>query len=235
MQTDLRSDSTEWIDLPNRHVSRGDLVRFAQFNLSHIPVRRFVGEPHFETDATEFFLEKIAACRSYLEFGAGGSTLKAASLGLPFVSVECDRLFASAMRKSLSGLRKDQRLLYINVGLTTNWSEPLLKTPTKGRVTKWKAYWERAWNFVSESAPPDLTLIDGRFRICCALETVKRLSGRQDWTILVHDYTGRPIYRAIEEFANLERTVDSMAVFRPKEFSLDDLQRCQVYFSTDWR
>jgi hypothetical protein len=54
---------------------------------------------------------------------------------------------------------------------------------------------------------PDLVLIDGRFRIACALKALSILQDTTGWTLAIDDYTGRHAYRAITEFAHIDEIV----------------------------
>ena len=56
-------------------------------------------------------------------------------------------------------------------------------------------------------------LVDGRFRVACALKAVRMLSSQDEWSIIVDDYTGRPSYEVITEFAQIDKFVGRMAVF----------------------
>jgi hypothetical protein len=60
---------------------------------------------------------------------------------------------------------------------------------------------------------PDLILVDGRFRVACALKCIQALKNSYDM-MLVDDYS-RSEYRVIETFAKLDRMCGRMAVFRP--------------------
>jgi len=88
----------------------------------------------------------------------------------------------------------------------------------------------------SERFTPDLILVDGRFRVACALTTILNLAQDDRWELLVDDYRGRSHYTAIEKFANLERMVGRMAVFKPKaNIDLDALSTSLAAHAGDWR
>lgn len=56
--------------------------------LSHVYQQRVVGfqppgpMPYMPADEVEFFKERMAHCRQYVEFGSGGSTVYASKLGV---------------------------------------------------------------------------------------------------------------------------------------------------------
>ena len=83
------------------------------------------------------------------------------------------------------------------------------------RRNRWKRYALAPWHN-DTSFLPDLVLIDGRFRVACALTTIKYLTNKVDFEILVDDYGDRPEYREIEKYVQLTSMQGRMAVFKPK-------------------
>ena len=80
------------------------------------------------------------------------------------------------------------------------------------------------------------SLIDGRFRVACALTTIKYLINRAFFEILVDDYAPRAEYREIEKYAELSSMQGRMAVFKPKSaVNLDDIDRAIETYSLDYR
>ncbi len=140
--------------------------------------------PHFDADGLSFFLDRIKSCACYLEFGSGGSTVVVAKLGVPFTVVESDRQFLSAVRRKVDSgpNRPGRRFLFSNIGMTTDWGCPLFDDTTPMRIAKWRRYPFAPWPM---SPLPDLILIDGRFRVACALVTIKNLYDKLDFEILV--------------------------------------------------
>jgi len=174
-------------------------------------------QPHFEDEAlTRWFTNRLAQACSYLEFGSGGTTFLAGKLGIPFASKESDLLFSLSVQQTLreADLLSAQQLhIHADIGLTGNWGYPVfVKDLSQDQKSKFATY--------SDVPPmaqlPDLVLIDGRFRVACALKCIKALRDQSDWTIVVDDYIDRPKYHIIEQFAQLQEMVGRMAVFGPK-------------------
>ena len=93
------------------------------------------------------------------------------------------------------------------------------------------------WEFLAQHAiEPDTILIDGRFRVACALMSLLRLPSASRCLMLIDDYGDRPHYAGVLEFADLVSMHGRMAVFRKKaEF---DGERCRHVLQTsqrDWR
>lgn len=193
-------------------------------------------EPHFHPDSKPFFESLLRGSRSYLEYGVGGSTILAARLGKPFVSVDTDGHYLRAVAKRVGSLRSDQRLIHAYIGLTREWGFPVFAgCPTAREVANWRVYPEIPWKQVRPDNRPDLVLVDGRFRVAAALTSIKYMCADPDARILVDDYTYRPEYEVIERFAVLCETVGHMAVFKPSGEPHEGLGRTIEQYSTDCR
>jgi hypothetical protein len=58
----------------------------------------------------------------------------------------------------------------------------------------------------------DLVLIDGRFRVACALEAVLRCS--PDTTLVIHDFWNRPVYHGLLPYLDELERCATIGVFR---------------------
>ena len=149
----------------------------------------------------------------FLEYGSGGSTVLAFQLGKPLISIDSD--------------------IPVDIGLTGRWGTPFFKWPTRSRLRKWRNYPNAPWQ-IMESEVPDLIMIDGRFRVCCALTTIKKMS-HENYMMLIDDYAARPNYHVVERFAELEKMVGRMAVFRKKPFDGTEIDIELDHHLGDWR
>lgn len=172
-------------------------------------------EPMMDPKSLDFFRESVEGCSSYLEFGSGGSTVLAARSGKRMVTVESDPYFLKAV---VDRIRQEgcldpstQRFIHADIGPVGPMGRPLFRLPFNHN--KFRRYSSIPWETGACQDPPDLILVDGRFRVACALRSIQALRNRFD-TILVDDYS-RPEYRVIEQFARLEKMIGRMAVFRP--------------------
>ncbi|NQW69737.1 MAG: hypothetical protein HQ457_05090 [Betaproteobacteria bacterium] len=83
---------------------------------------------------------------------------------------------------------------------------------------------------------PDLILIDGRFRVACALKVVKYMHNQANFSLLVDDYVDRSHYVEIERFAKLEKLVGRMAIFTQiDKIDLLELENSIISYSLDYR
>lgn len=185
--------------------------------------------PHFDAESIPYFLDRLAASTEYLEYGCGGSTVEAARFNKRFTSVESDRKFLDAVEKKIG--RSNGRLIHVNIGETKEWGIPKHQRRWPWRKWRWKKYASTPWQ---NGFKPDLILIDGRFRVLCALYTIRQLAGH-DFEILFDDYTNREFYSDVEDFATLKYFKGRMACFGPKHFDQQRLERAVSHYSGDWR
>lgn len=186
------------------------MVRFAQEIAFIVRQRsgriRVPDTPHFDgPESVAWFEEKLASSKRYLEFGSGASTYQAARRGLDFVAVDTDAYYLDSVRAKIhaAGLsRAGQVFHHADIGWTGTWGRPL------GRVTEARReLFRRASDPPAECFDgllPDLVLIDGRFRVACAFKTLNMLQSSTGWTVVVDDYTDRPEYSVIEDYADVE-------------------------------
>ena len=175
--------------------------------------------PHFDSsESIEWFASKLKNSKKYLEYGTGGSTYLAAKLGVRFVAVDSDKFYLKSVRKKITrdGLARSaiQTFHYADIGLTEYFGRPFREWRASAkRLEKFRRYSDPPPQCLEGETLPDLVLVDGRFRVACALKALRMLRLTRDWTIAVDDYAGRPEYGVIAEFAELDCYVGRMAVF----------------------
>lgn len=197
-------------------------------------------EPFLDPLGKAFLTHALAGSRSYLEFGSGGSTVLAAKTTPVIVSVESDKSFLQAVEAKVRQMPLRPALaefIHANIGITTRWGNPLVKRPTTERVEHWARYPTAPWAVLQQAQiVPDTVLIDGRFRVACALESLAHLPPKSHSRILVDDYTSRPEYAPITEFGQLEGIHGRMAVFSQRpDFDAARCREAAVAFRKDFR
>jgi hypothetical protein len=194
--------------------SVSDLIRF--YIAQHITGFIVPAEPHFDEPTKQRFLEELRAARLYLEYGSGGSTRVANGLGVQTISVENDRFFARALRRSL-GDDSNGTVLDARIGFTRQWGRPLIKLRSARRLRRWTSYVQRPWSIIRQIGRfPDFVLVDGRFRRACALETARRAIEMDQSTVLMFDdyFTpGNQHYHSVEAILGSPERVGRSAVF----------------------
>lgn len=161
----------------------------------------------FPPEVAAFVREAYAAAGSILEYGSGGSTVLAAELGKPVVSVESDRAWAARLADHLQqrGLGR-AAVHHADIGPTKAWGRPQ-------NDAAWRLYpgyavsvWDRP-----DLIHPDLVLIDGRFRAACFAAVAARII--RPVRVLFDDYADRPFYHKVEAIAPRSTLVGRLAVF----------------------
>jgi len=196
-------------------------------------------ELSFGEEANSKFVGDINSSEIYLEFGSGASTLIASQSAVKrVVSVESDFRFMSAVRSriaSSNGGREDFEFLYVNIGKTGPWGVPIFKSRVWRRRQLWPDYPVAPWVDLGADFRADLVLVDGRFRVACALAVIA-FQHDSSWRMLVDDFAERSEYFPIKDFANLKEMRGRMAVFEPKkDLDVMEAQSALRYFQSDWR
>lgn len=171
-------------------------------------------DPLLDEGATEALLSHLGSAIFYMEFGAGGSTVLVGRNGLETISVESDPVFARAVRRRLAPGHR-VTLIDADIGLTAEWGFPLFKHRAAARLARWHRYIDRPFALAEQRGVfPDFVLVDGRFRVACALETARRaVAGGQCATIMIDDYEGRAHYRQLETYLGPPRRAGRAALF----------------------
>jgi hypothetical protein len=160
-------------------------------------------KPHLDPEAAVLFPELLAASRRYLEFGAGGSTVLAARTNKIGMCIEGDRFFLRDVKRKIAAVPHQMTLVHANIGETSKWGFPWYREPSPRRQKRWRTYVETPFAELNEDFY-DFILVDGRFRVACALKTLREGALRKaSFKVMIDDYRGREYYRAIEDFADM--------------------------------
>jgi hypothetical protein len=168
--------------------------------------------PHMPPRNVAFLEDQLRSTNCFLEYGAGGSTRLAASLGVGhIVSVESNREFGRAVARVVAKAKSGSvlHMITINLGPTKEWGVPA----TFDHFAEWPAYPLRPWQFLRDrELTPDLVLIDGRFRVACFFASL--LHARPGTTIMFDDYLLRAReYRVVETVLAPERLIGRAGIF----------------------
>lgn len=152
----------------------------------------------------------------YLEFGTGNSTKLAVSYPNieKIVAVESDAQFFKDVVATDPGIQEAlqaNRLTThcIDIGKTVRWGRP----EDEQMRHLWPSYSLLPYNDFKDY---DLVLVDGRFRMACALNAL--LNATSEFTLMIHDYTPRKqLHRLVwSGLFDVVTVVDSLGVFRPR-------------------
>lgn len=149
----------------------------------------------------------------YLEYGCGGSTELAVSVGCKMIiSVESDKNWVEKLRENPNIAQRiaENTLFfdYVDIGPTGPWGHPI----DEAKLKQWVSYPIKPF---SRALEYDFILVDGRFRNACALASYAHMLDRT--LIAIHDYVVRHSYFEVEKFFDLVDLADTLAVFKKKK------------------
>lgn len=162
----------------------------------------------------ELLIRHLKSSQAYLEFGAGGSTQLAIEHARGrIVTVESDAAWVEKLKADpkVKAAIDARRLsfMHIDIGPVGDWGVPRGET----RIKHWKDYFSAPW--ISLDIPFDLVLIDGRFRIMCALMAAAYAS--DETRIAIHDYGVRKHYFVIEKYFDTIETADTLVILKRRK------------------
>lgn len=186
----------------------------------------------FPKDVADFLRKTYRDSTGIVEYGSGGSTLHAARLGKPFISIESDYAWTTEIQKTVAGIgRRHQHsdVRWIDIGKTKEWGFPV-------DTQKHKNYWKYPMSAWTENMgfTPDVVLIDGRMRKACFCAALAMT--QKPIRVLFDDYRKRTIYHEVECLIKPTSLVGRMAVFdvKPGLVSIADLPKFLPWFSQIW-
>jgi hypothetical protein len=155
-----------------------------------------------------------AAVARYFEYGSGGSSIIAGACNVPVIySVDSAQSWLDVVAENTVWRTSTSRLetIFVDIGPTKEWGHPVL-----AHHGGFDRYSRAITNASSSSGIIDVLLVDGRFRIDCALRAVSSLS--RDSYMLMHDYLelAERKYDVVEQFYDRVAQTDSLALFKLK-------------------
>lgn len=151
--------------------------------------------------------QAYAGAGCILEYGSGGSTVLASELpGKRVVSVESDPDWTQMMRDWFAENPGQSvvEVVHADIGPTRDWGHP----QEESQWRRFPGYPLKVWD---SGIAPDVVLVDGRFRVGCALATAFRT--QKPVTVLFDDYADRKAYHRVEEFLGTPEMTGRMAHF----------------------
>jgi hypothetical protein len=172
--------------------------------------------PHFKTNDVEMFKKYIKKSKIYLEYGSGGSTYYACKSSniQEIYSVESDIKWIKKVQSLIQDLNKC-KFIYIDISSNGNWGKPG-KNATNDQCKK--------YSDPIDNSNIDLILIDGRFRVACALKCFNINS-----LILFDDFLNRPKYHVILQFYNIVESGEIMVCLMRKDVEPPPLELIEKY------
>ena len=151
------------------------------------------------------FKDVLKTSKIFGEYGCGLSTewvLK--NTNADIVSVDSSKVWINKISSGNTAYNKRLKLKYIDLGEVENWGRPVGYEKSYNFIN----YFNWIWN---QDILPDTVLIDGRFRVCCFLTSLKYAN--ENTKIIFDDYNNRPYYHVVEKFVKKEQTCGRQALF----------------------
>lgn len=167
-------------------------------------------------DEKKAFDEVIRKSGHYLEFGLGGSSLRAIRKSKAKIyTVESSPEWIDQMRKYLVLSYAERKRLVIhsvNIGPTGEWGYP--KSGNDERL--FEGYSSSVFDRI-DSKSIDLALVDGRFRVACTMKIIMSCHGNKNLKILIHDFWNRKQYHTVLKYLDVVKRVDTLGIFTIKD------------------
>jgi len=169
------------------------------------------------------FDECVKHSKHYLEFGLGGSSIRALQKSNAVIhTVESSTEWIQEMRKYRI-VRNQQlkrlKIYPVDIGETTTWGYSTADEPQP----VFEDYSSSIFNQIDHEKI-DLALIDGRFRVACTLKVVQQCHQNKNLRILVHDFWDRTRYHTILKYVNTDKRADNIGLFSIKpDIDVDEL------------
>ncbi len=161
------------------------------------------------------FDKTISHSSLYLEFGMGGSTFRVLKKSeAQVVSIDSSESWIAMMRNYKFVMKMEYnsklQLMHVDIGPTHEWGRPV-------RDTHRELYPNYSSSVFKEiqSQQVDTVLVDGRFRIACALKTLIECGMNDNLRIMFHDFH-RAHYQPILDYTDMEEQADDLVVLKPK-------------------
>ena len=185
--------------------------------------------PAMSEREVDLFESYLLTAENYFEFGSGGSSKLAASMGLTVNGVESDKKWLDRLKMDLG---RKANIEYIDIGPTREWGYPVDLSAEE----RFPLYSE---SINTSGTSFDFILVDGRFRVACALETaVNILTHKKEEraTIFFHGFHGRDYYKPVLDYLEVIDSVDSAVVFKVKKnVDREKLRETILLFNKDYR
>ena len=153
---------------------------------------------------SQMITEAYSKHKRYFEIGTGGSTFTAVKQGvLVMGAVESDRDWHNLMKRVIP------TECGANLQLVDFYTKNCLGYPAKNTTYEdWKKYF-RSYN---PEYKADMIMIDGRFRVACALNILPYITN--ETAVFIHDFFDRPRYHVVLQFYNIVNKGDVLVELR---------------------
>lgn len=183
-------------------------------------------EPHMPELEKSLFYNYLNRSKYFFEFGSGGSTYQAAinRNTIKIWSVESDKEWLNQL--SNINLYGKVNFIFADIKASGNWGYP----GTESKYEDWVKY-NRAFNNLDESDRQlvDTILIDGRFRVACALNILEYIDSNVN--VVFDDFLDRNYYHFVLNYYEIIDQAGRMVVLKKKNVDKPHPEVIKLYES----
>lgn len=192
------------------------------------PIKPAMTEPEMG-----FLNRYLADCQGpYFEFGCGGSTYYASLYRQiqPITSVESSQEWIKFVSNLplVNQLIQQRVLKFIYIDINAD-NHHLGYPKDDSKKELWPEY-SRSILTVSPYQKPKMVLIDGRFRVACALHTLSMIE--TETPVLIHDYRDRPHYHCLTQFYTIVDRCETFVALKKKDNRGGDTSQVEKMIKT---
>lgn len=161
------------------------------------------------------FKDILSSAEVYGEYGCGASTdWVLNNTKASVMATDTSKQWLDFVANKLSATQRERfSYNHVDLGELKSWGRPLnyAKRENFSQYTDW------VWQ---QEKKPDTILVDGRFRVCCFLTTLKH--AEEGTKIIFDDYINRPHYHLVEDYLKKQDEYGRQGFFVvPNKSSLD--------------
>lgn len=167
----------------------------------------------FDADDT-LFKDEAKKVDIYGEYGCGKSTKWVLNnTSAKVIAVDTSSEWVDFVKNDNLSNNDRLNICHLNMGSIGPWGRPL----SYENSDKFSDYTDYIWK---QNEKPRLVLVDGRFRVCCFLTSLKYAD--EGTKIIFDDYNLRPYYHYIEKYVKREKEFGRQCLFIvPPKSSID--------------
>ncbi|OUX44905.1 MAG: hypothetical protein CBE21_00140 [Proteobacteria bacterium TMED261] len=140
------------------------------------------------------FRDEVTKVDVYGEYGCGKSTKWVLNNTVAdVIAVDTASEWVGAVKNDNQSNNNRLNIHHSNLGDVGGWGYPL----SYEKIGSFSDYTDYIWK---QKKTPKLVLVDGRFRVCCFLTSLK--FAKEGTKILFDDYTSRPHYHFVEKYVS---------------------------------
>ncbi len=160
------------------------------------------------------FKKEVSNSKVYGEYGCGKSTKwTIKNTDCIVLSVDTSNAWIKKIETELSNWKLRLKIHHCDLGTLAKWGTPV----SYEKKELFPNYTDFLWK---QPEKPDTVLIDGRFRVCCFLTTLKLAD--EGTRIIFDDYINRPHYHFIEKYVPRITVCGRQCLFIvPPKYNLD--------------